>query len=104
MSESKKGSPIGKKLKTSTGFEYTLEAKNLTDMRFLDALVIMQDESLPESERTTATIRVIRLLLGEGQKDAFYAHITKEYGWASPEAVGKELGDILTNFDDTKKK
>ena len=102
--QTQKPSPIGQKLKTATGFEYELKAKNLSDMRFLDALVIMQDESLSEAERTTATVRVIRMLLGEGQKDAFYAHIAKHYGWASPAAVGKELGDILANFDQGKKK
>ena len=99
-----KQAAVGRKLSTSSGFEYTLAAKNLTDMRFLDALVTMQDESLSEPERTIATVRVIRMLLGEEQKDAFYAHITKKYGWPSPAVVGKELGEILANFDQSKKK
>lgn len=97
-------SPIGQKLKTSTGFEYELKAANMADMRFLDALVSMQDASLPEAERVTSTVRVVRYLLGEGQKDAFYAHVVQKYGAASPAAVGKELGDILANFDAGKKK
>lgn len=97
-------SPIGKKLKTRTGFEYTLKAKNLTDMRFLDGLVTMQDPNKSESDRTLATVRVIQLLLGDEQKDAFYEHIVKTYKWADPAAVGKELGDILANFDQGKKK
>ena len=96
--------PIGKQLKTRSGFEYKLEAKNLTDMRFLDSLVAMQDASKSESERTLATVRVIQLLLGDAQKDAFYEHVARVYGWAEPAAVGRELGDILANFDQSKKK
>ena len=99
-----KSSPIGQRLKTRTGFEYKLEAKNLTDMRFLDGLVTMQDPNKSESERTLATVRVIQILLGDEQKDAFYEHIVRTYGWADPAAVGKELGDILANFDQGKKK
>ena len=95
---------IGRKLRTSSGFEYTLKAQNLQDMRFLDTLVAMEDESLTEAERVTNMVRFLRLALGETQKDAFYAHIVRIYGWASPAAVGKELRDILNNFDQGKKK
>lgn len=96
-------SPFGRKLKTSTGFEYVLIAENVADMRFLDALVTMQDASLPEGERTASTVRAIRYLLGESQKDAFYAHIVQHYGAAGPEAVGQELGEIIASFDQAKK-
>lgn len=97
-------SPIGRKLKTPTGFEYELKAKNLTDMRFLDNLVTMQDPNRNENERTVATVRVIQLLLGDEQKEAFYAHVVKIYGYADPAGTGKELGYILANFDQGKKK
>ena len=96
--------PFRKLLKTSSGFEYELQAKNLQDMRFLDALVLMEDESLSESERTVNMIRVLRMMLGENQKDALYAHVVKLNGWASPAAVGRELKDIISNFDGSKKK
>ena len=96
--------PFRRTLSTSSGFEYELKAKNLQDMRFLDALVLMEDESLSESERTVNMIRVLRLMLGENQKDALYAHVVKLNGWASPAAVGRELKDIISNFDESKKK
>lgn len=96
--------PFRKTLSTSSGFEYILQAKNLQDMRFLDALVLMEDESLSESERMVNMIRVLRLMLGESQKDALYAHVVKLNGWASPAAIGRELKDIISNFDESKKK
>ena len=94
----------GKKFRTLTGFEYTIQAKNIQDMRFLDALVSMEDPALTEAERVVSMVRVIRMMLGEEQKEALYAHVTKLHGWADPAAVGAELKSIISNFDESKKK
>ena len=90
--------------RTTSGFEYRLEAKNLQDMRLLDAMVEMEDQSTPYQSRITSMIKVIRMMLGEDQKEKFYAHVVKLYGWADPEAVGRELKDIIDNLNGSKKK
>lgn len=96
--------PQTNKIRTGTGFEFEIKMKNPTDMRFVDALVGMDDESQPENLRLVDMIRVIRMLMGDAQKDAFFDHVAKAYGWASPGAVGKELRDIFASLDQSKKK
>lgn len=92
------------RFRTSSGFEYELNTKNLQDVRFLDALVEMEDPSTKEEQRVVSMIRVIRMILGTEQKDALYARIEKQYGWVPPAAVAKELKDIIGNLSESKKK
>lgn len=102
--EVSQGRKTEKKYRTPSGFEYTLKAENLQDMRLMDALVSMEDTTLTEAERVTSMVRVIQLLLGFDQKEALYAHVVRNVGWASPVAVGLELKAIIRNFDEAKKK
>lgn len=88
---------------TKSGFQYRI-TENMNDMRLLDALVTMQDQSLGETERSVACAKAIRYLLGETQKEALLAHVVKAYGWARPDAVAMELMEIISNFDESKKK
>lgn len=92
-----------KTFSTKSGFKYQI-TENMNDMRLLDALVTMQDPSLSETERSVACTKAIRFLLGENQKEALFAHIVKMYGWARPDAVARELMEIIANFDEGKKK
>lgn len=88
---------------TKSGFTYQI-TENMNDMRLLDALVTMQDPSLSETERSVACTKAIRFILGENQKEALFAHIVRRYGWARPDAVARELMEIIANFDESKKK
>lgn len=88
---------------TSSGFQYQI-TENVHDMRLVDALITMQDPSLEESERSIACMKALRMLLGNDQKEALYAHIVKRYGWVPPKAIVKEMMDIIANFEENKKK
>lgn len=88
---------------TSSGFRYKI-TENLYDMRLVDALVTMQDPSLEESERSIACMKALRLLLGNDQKEALFAHIKKRYGWVPPKATINEMMEIIANFEENKKK
>lgn len=91
-------------LKTKSGFVFSVDDKNIFDMRTVDALVAMQDEALSEAERSVSLVRAIRFLLGEKQKDALFSHIAKKHGNAEPYAVGQEFKEILLLLEGDKKK
>lgn len=92
------------KSKTKSGFEFSIPDERIFDMRTVDALVAMEDASLSEETRSIALVRAIRFLLGDKQKDALYAHISKEKGVADPYKVGQEFKEILLLLEGDKKK
>ena len=93
-----------RKIKTASGFECVVNEENLQDMRLIDALVSMEDTGLAEGSRIINMIRVLRLMLGEEQKDAYYNFLVKEKGKADPVTVGEDLKVIINSLNEDKKK
>ena len=90
--------------KTSTGFAFALPENKLQDMRILRALSAMMkapDESDPYSQ-LTAMDRLGTLILGDEKYQKLLDHVATEDGRQPPEAVDKELGDILAAFNQGK--
>ncbi len=90
---------------TRGGFECRLDLKAFYDVRFLDAIVTMEDNSVKDEVRGVAMMRALRFLFGEEQKDAFYQHIADQNdGYAGIEDVSEELLDIIHYVGKDKKK
>lgn len=93
-----------RKIKTASGFECAINEENLQDMRLIDALVSMEDTGLDAGSRIVSMIRVLRLMLGEEQKDAYYNYLVKKKGKADPQTVGEDLKVIINSLNEDKKK
>lgn len=90
--------------KTSTGFAFALPENKLQDMRILRALAAMMkapDASNPYA-KVTALDDLGTLILGAEKYQKLLDHVTTEDGRQSPEAVDKELGEILAAFNQGK--
>lgn len=90
--------------KTSTGFAFALPENKLQDMRVLRTLAAMlkaPDESDPYA-KLTAMDRLGTLILSSEQYQKLLDHVTTEDGRQPPDAVDKELGEILAAFNQGK--
>ncbi len=90
--------------KTSTGFAFALPENRLQDMRVLRALAAMlkaPDESDPYAQ-LTAMDRLGTLILGSEKYQKLLDHVTTEDGRQPPDAVDKELGEIMAAFNQGK--
>ena len=90
--------------KTSTGFAFALPENKLQDMRVLRALAAMlkaPDESDPYAQ-LTAMDRLGALILGSEKYQKLLDHVTTEDGRQPPDAVDKELGEIMAAFNQRK--
>lgn len=90
--------------KTSTGFAFALPENKLQDMRVLRALAAMlkaPDKSDPYAQ-LTAMDRLGTLILGSEKYQKLLDHVTTEDGRQPPDAVDKELGEILAAFNQGK--
>ena len=74
--------------KTSTGFEYVIEATALDNMELLDAIVEADENPL-------AVSRVVRLVLGEDQRKALYNHLRTATGNVPVAAVSEAIAEIF---------
>lgn len=90
--------------KTSTGFAFALPENKLQDMRVLRALAATMktpDEKDPFAN-LTALEDLGTLLLGAEKYQKLLDHVSTEDGRQPPEAVDKELGEILAAFNQGK--
>lgn len=89
--------------KTSTGFAFALPENKLHDLRVLRALAAMMkvpDASNPH--QLTALDDLGTLILGAEKYQKLLDHVATEDGRQPPEAVDKELGEILAAFNQGK--
>ena len=90
--------------KTSTGFAFALPENKLQDMRILRALAATMkapDEADPFAQ-LTALDNLGTLILGADKYHLFFRQCATEDGRQPPEAVDKELGEILAAFNQGK--
>lgn len=90
--------------KTSTGFAFALPENKLQDMRILRALAATMkapDETDPFAQ-LTALDNLGTLILGADKYQKLLDHVATEDGRQPPEAVAKELGEILAAFNQGK--
>ena len=83
--------------KTSSGFEYEVDAAVLDDMELIDALSETLDEN-PVSFSVVCT-----KLLGKDQKKRLYAHLRNEEGRVPVQAVSEAIADIFNSFGEAGK-
>ena len=89
---------------TATGFAFALPDNKLQHRRILRALAAMMkapDASNPYAQ-LTALDDLGTLILGAEKYQKLLDHVTTEDGRQPPEAVDKELGEILTAFNQGK--
>lgn len=90
--------------KTSTGFAFALPENKIHDMRILRALAAMMkapDASNPYAQ-FTALEDLGTLILGSEKYQKLLDHVTTEDGRQPPDAVDKELGEIMAAFNQGK--
>lgn len=81
---------------TSTGFKFSFDEANADDMRFVDLIAAISDETTPDFERLAGCSKLVELLLGKEQKAALYDHIGKANNGRVPYAeLEKALAEIM---------
>lgn len=74
---------------TKSGFAFEIESDILDDMELMDQVV--------ECDTNPAALsRVIKMVLGEGQRKALYDHLRDERGKVPVKAVGEAITDIFS--------
>lgn len=76
--------------KTSSGFEFTVDEKNLDNMELVDA--IAEADSNP-----IAVTRIIKMLLGDEQKKQLYDHLRTADGRVPIKDVTTAVVDIFNS-------
>lgn len=74
---------------TTSGFNFTLDPEDMNDMRVIEALAEV------EKGNVLYVIDLIKLMLGEKQKEALYKHVANKEGKVSPELCMAEIKEIF---------
>ncbi len=75
---------------TKSGFAYNIAENAFDDMRMIDALADLTGDC-----DVRAMTRVVKLFLGEEQRDKLYEHVRREDGTVPPERVLSEITEII---------
>lgn len=81
--------------KTGLGFDYEIDEKNLDNYELLEAFA--------EVDKNPLFIpKILKIMLGEDQKDRFIKYIREATGSVKTSIVGDELKSILSANNTTK--
>ena len=80
---------------TSTGFSYEIPFDAVDNYEFLEVLAESEENFLKFPN-------MIKMLLGEEQKNRLIEHLKKEKGKASVTEIGKEIQEIFLSNKKTK--
>lgn len=80
---------------TKTGFNFKIEDEVLNDYELLELFAEVDENPL-------LVPKLVKIILGEEQKNALIDHVRNENGIAEVEKVSAELEDILTSSAETK--
>ena len=83
--------------KTTSGFEFELDATVLDNMELVDAL------AEAENDNPIAVSNVCLLLLGKGTRKRLYDHLRNEDGRVPVEAVAKNIAEIFAGIGEQGK-
>ena len=81
---------------TTSGFEFTINKKNLDNMDLVDALADLGDGA------NLAIVKVVRLLLGEAQKKKLYDYVRDDSGIVPQEKINTEVTEIFAICNEDK--
>lgn len=88
---------------TSTGFAYELDESRADDMRLVELLAVIEDDSAGSFAQILAAGKAVAMLLGEDGKKALYDHIGTRYDGRVPTGdLFAELEEILSGTDAEK--
>lgn len=76
--------------KTATGFEFKLHDEALDNMELVELMAEIQDNGNP-----VALAKVLKLLLGEKQRNALYNHLRTKDGRVPVAAVSQAFVEIV---------
>lgn len=74
---------------TNSGFNFNIDTEAMNDMRVIDAL------SEIEKGNVLQVTNLIKIMLGEKQKERLYKHIADGEGKVSPEKCMAEIKEIF---------
>lgn len=81
---------------TLSGFTYEFDETRANDMHVLEHVITLVSDSASLLERTASLLALPRMLLGEDQTRALYAHLERLHdGRVPPAELEKELTEIL---------
>jgi len=82
---------------TASGFAYEFDPEKANDLHVLDHVVTMASDTASVLEKTKALLALPRMLLGEEQTKALYAHLAQLHdGRVPPAELERELTEILS--------
>lgn len=84
------------KITTTSGFEIELNDNTMQNQELLDALVALNDGD------GTEFVHIIPMVLGKEGRKKLYAHLRLPDGRVPPDAVDRELGEIMNALNGGK--
>lgn len=81
--------------KTAAGFEYQVDPDALNDMELMETIAEVDDNPLKLP-------KVIRLVLGDAQKKAFYDHYRNDSGKVPVDVISAAFVEILSTNNQGK--
>ena len=81
--------------KTSSGFEYVIDDMALNNYELFDAISEVK-------QNPVMMPRIVKLMLGEEQKNKLIDHVRDENGIATIEAMESEIMDIMQSHNQVK--
>lgn len=81
--------------KTKTGFQFKIEDAVLNDYELLELFAEVDENPL-------LVPKLVRMILGEEQKNKLIEHVRDENGKAAVDKIAMELENILTSGAETK--
>ena len=77
--------------KTQSGFSFTVDVRRMRDIRFIELLA----ESEKGENPTLVLPRLVKMVLGDQQKEKLYKHLEDKDGFVDSTAVEAEMVEVF---------
>lgn len=90
-------------IKTSSGFEYTIDPEAMDDMEVFEDLMTMENPDCNDAVKIAATNRVFRHILGASQQKELNKFLKAKEGKVKISTYQREIKEVFQNLGELKK-
>ena len=81
--------------KTASGFVFEIDEKRLSDWEFVKLLAAGEDEDATEGQRLSASVKLVRFMLGKDGEKRLIEHVRDDDGIADAGRINEEISAIF---------
>lgn len=90
-------------IKTSSGFEYTIDPEAMDDMEVFEDLMAMENPDNNDAVKIAATNRVFRHILGASQQKELNKFLKSKEGKVKISSYQREIKEVFQGLGELKK-